>query len=61
MWRRVVGEVHRRSLWQVLGIYLVTGWVAIQVMLSMHEALGLPDWVPPFTIRRRLVALRGPG
>ena len=24
--KRFIGEIHRRTLWQVLGIYLVGGW-----------------------------------
>ena len=26
--KRLIHEIHRRSLWQVLGIYLVGAWVA---------------------------------
>ena len=28
--KRLIQEIHRRSLWQVLGIYLVGAWVAFQ-------------------------------
>ncbi|NJD10363.1 MAG: tetratricopeptide repeat protein [Gemmatimonadetes bacterium] len=45
-----VTEIHRRSLWQVLGIYLAGSWVAYQLTLGLVEGLGLPDWVPPFAI-----------
>jgi hypothetical protein len=31
---RLIVEVHRRSLWQVLGIYLVGGWIAFEVIRS---------------------------
>ena len=27
--KKLVHEIHRRSLWQVLGIYLVGGWLAL--------------------------------
>jgi eukaryotic-like serine/threonine-protein kinase len=48
--KKLILEIHRRSLWQVLGIYLVGAWVAYQVVLSMVEGLGLPDWVSPLAI-----------
>jgi len=48
--RKVIGEVHRRSLWQVLGIYLAGAWVALQVVEQLAEAASLPDWVRPFSL-----------
>jgi eukaryotic-like serine/threonine-protein kinase len=44
--RRIIAEVHRRSLWQVLSIYLVGAWLAYQVVLGLTDGIGLPDWVP---------------
>jgi eukaryotic-like serine/threonine-protein kinase len=44
--RRIIVEVHRRSLWQVLSIYLVGAWLAYQVVLGLTDGIGLPDWVP---------------
>ena len=29
---RLIHEIHRRSLWQVLGIYAVASWVVLQVV-----------------------------
>lgn len=43
---RLVHEIHRRSLWQVLGIYAVGCWIAYQVVLDLSEGLGLPVWLP---------------
>jgi tetratricopeptide (TPR) repeat protein len=48
--KQLVGEVHRRSLWQVLGIYLGASWIVLQVVEIMTESVGLPDWVQPFAI-----------
>ena len=48
--RQLVGEIHRRSLWQVLGIYLGASWVVLQVVEILTESVGLPDWVQPFAI-----------
>jgi eukaryotic-like serine/threonine-protein kinase len=49
-WRRLIHEVHRRSLWQVVGIYAIGAWIALQVVLALHDALALPPWVPALTI-----------
>ncbi|HEX6313981.1 MAG TPA: hypothetical protein VFZ73_03945, partial [Gemmatimonadaceae bacterium] len=48
--RHLIAEAHRRSLWQVLGIYLVGAWVAYQIVLALVDGIGLPDWVPGFAI-----------
>jgi hypothetical protein len=39
---RLIDEIHRRSLWQVLGIYLVGAWVAVQGIAVLGYGLGLP-------------------
>jgi len=48
--KRIVHEIHRRSLWQVLGIYLAGSWVALQVVETLAESMSLPEWVQPFAI-----------
>jgi len=55
--RRIVHEIHRRSLWQVLGLYVVTSWVVIQVVDVLAGHLGLPEWVPPFAFILLLIGL----
>jgi hypothetical protein len=55
--KKLITEVHRRSIWQVLGIYLVGFWVAYQITLGIVEGLGLPDWVPPFAIILFIIGL----
>jgi eukaryotic-like serine/threonine-protein kinase len=55
--RHLIVEAHRRSLWQVLGVYLVTSWVVIQVVGQLTQAAGLPDWVPGFSLALLLVGL----
>jgi eukaryotic-like serine/threonine-protein kinase len=55
--RQLVIEAHRRSLWQVLGVYLVTSWVVIQVVNELTRAAGLPEWVPPFALVLLLIGL----
>ena len=53
----LIREIHRRSIWQVLSIYLVSGWIVYQIVLDLVEGLGLPDWFPPFALALLLVGL----
>jgi tetratricopeptide (TPR) repeat protein len=55
--KRLIHEIHRRSLWQVLGIYIVGGWIALQVADTVTAALGLPDWVPQVALVLLIVLL----
>ncbi len=41
--KRLIQEIHRRSLWQVVGIYLVASWIVFQVIQTLTEGLGLPE------------------
>jgi hypothetical protein len=47
--KRLIHEIHRRSLWQVLGIYLGGAWVAFQDIESTTCGSGMnggpqPHW-----------------
>jgi tetratricopeptide (TPR) repeat protein len=53
----LVNEAHRRSLWQILGIYLAACWIVLQVIEVLTNNMGLPDWVPPFAIVLLLIGL----
>ncbi len=55
--RGLIHEIHRRSLWQVLGIYLAGSWIVFQVAQSLTEGMGLPDWVPPVAVILLLIGL----
>jgi TolB-like protein/Flp pilus assembly protein TadD len=48
--RQLVHEVHRRSLWQVVSIYMVGGWLALQAVDTLTGALQLPAWFPSFAL-----------
>jgi len=48
--RTLIHEIHRRSLWQVLGIYLAGAWISLQVVEQLAEAAGLPPWVRPLAL-----------
>lgn len=55
--RAVLGEIHGRSLWQTLGVYVGVSWVVLQVVQTLTEGLGLPDWVVPFAVILLLLGL----
>ena len=42
---RLLDEIHGRSLWQVLGLYMAGGWVSLEVVATFVEQLLLPNWV----------------
>ncbi|MEJ2337140.1 MAG: tetratricopeptide repeat protein, partial [Gemmatimonadales bacterium] len=55
--RRLISEIHRRSLWQVLGIYVVGSWLVLQAVDTLAGALNLPDWAPPLAFFLLVVGL----
>jgi TolB-like protein/Tfp pilus assembly protein PilF len=55
--RQIIAEIHRRSLWRVVGIYLVGSWLAYQVILGLTEGGILPLWFPPVAVGLFLVGL----
>ena len=54
---KLLKEIHRRSLWQVLGIYIVGGWVALQVVDTLASTIGLPAWFGPVALGLLIVGL----
>ncbi len=50
-------EIHTRSLWQVLGLYLAAGWVLLQVVDVLNQNLGLPRWVFQFALALLAIGL----
>ena len=55
--KKVLQEIHDRSLWQVLGIYLAGSWVVLQVVDQLVQSAGLPDWVPSLALVLLLIGL----
>jgi protein kinase/serine/threonine-protein kinase len=53
--KRIIHEIHRRSLWQVMGIYVVGSWAVIEAIQGLTEATGLPVWLPPFAVALLLI------
>jgi tetratricopeptide (TPR) repeat protein len=50
MLKRLIHEIHRRSLWQVLAIYLGASWLVLQAVDTLAGALSLPEWAPPLAL-----------
>jgi tetratricopeptide (TPR) repeat protein len=55
--KQLIHEIHRRSLWQVLGIYIVGGWIALQIVDTLAGALKLPDWAAPIALVLLIIGL----
>jgi tetratricopeptide (TPR) repeat protein len=43
--QQVIHEIHRRSLWQVLLIYLGVSWGILEAVALFRDEFGLPDWL----------------
>ncbi len=55
--KRLIREIHRRSLWQVLAIYVGASWVVFEIVQTVTEGLGLPPWFPAFAALLLLIGL----
>ncbi len=55
--KELIHEIHRRSLWQVLGIYVAASWIVLQVVDVIGNNFGLPEWVPPAALILLLIGL----
>ena len=55
--RQLIREIHRRSMWQVLLIYVGTSWAVLQVVDTVAGALQLPDWLEPVALVLLIVGL----
>lgn len=47
--KRLLEQVHERSLWQILGSYAAGAWFVLQVIEVLLGTVGLPDWVAEIT------------
>lgn len=45
MLERLIHEIHRRSMWQVLAIFAASGWAVLQVIDAFIDNGMLPNWV----------------
>lgn len=47
---KLLSELHRRSIWQILGSYAVGAWLVLQLAETLSSLLGLPLWFGPGVI-----------
>jgi serine/threonine-protein kinase len=55
--KQLIREIHRRSLWQVLLVYIGGALVGYQAIQALTEGLGLPGWFPAMAIVLFIVGL----
>lgn len=55
--KQIVVELHRRSVWQVLGVYVAASWGVIEAVDLLTEQVGLPDWTPTMALVLLLLGL----
>lgn len=55
--RRLILEIHRRSLWQVLVIYLGASWGVLEAADQVVQRFAMPDWVYGGVVLLLLVGL----
>jgi len=55
--RKVLREINRRSVWQVLAVYLVGSWGILEALDFLTGFVGLPGWTWDFALVLLLVGL----
>lgn len=55
--KRLIHEIHRRSIWQVVAIYLAASWAVLEAVQGLTDATGLPNWLPPLAVALLLIGL----
>jgi tetratricopeptide (TPR) repeat protein len=55
--KRLIVEIHRHSLWQIVGIYLGGSWLAYEVIQGITEGRGLPEWLPALALVLLVIGL----
>lgn len=55
--KRLILEIHHRSLWQVLLIYVGGAWICYEIIDTLTDRLTLPEWLPALAIILFLIGL----
>ena len=55
--KRLIVEIHRHSLWQIVGIYLGGAWLAYEIIQGITEGRGLPEWLPALALVLLVIGL----
>jgi len=48
--KKLIREIHRRSVWQVLSIYVASSWAVLGIVDFFTDTAGLPDWTPTMAL-----------
>ena len=51
------GELKRRNVTRVAGVYIVVGWILVQVATALEESIGLPAWFDGLIVALLLIGL----
>jgi TolB-like protein/tetratricopeptide (TPR) repeat protein len=51
-----LGELKRRNVFRVAGVYVVVSWVIVQVAATLEEAIALPAWFDAVTVSFLVIA-----
>jgi TolB-like protein/Tfp pilus assembly protein PilF len=54
---KLFGELKRRNVFRVAGVYAVVGWVLAQIATTLEESLGLPGWFDSVIVAVLLLGL----
>jgi hypothetical protein len=55
--RKLAREIHRRSVWQVLSVYVALSWGVLLLVEALSNALGLPLWTPDMALALLIIGL----
>jgi hypothetical protein len=55
--KRLIVEIHRHSLWQIVAIYLGGAWLAYEIIQGIAEGRGLPAWLPALALILLVIGL----
>jgi TolB-like protein/Tfp pilus assembly protein PilF len=55
--KAIIDKLQHRSVWQVLGVYLVGSWIALQVVDVLANNFDMPAWFPRFTLALLAIGL----
>ncbi|HIF23576.1 MAG TPA: hypothetical protein EYQ27_17130, partial [Gemmatimonadetes bacterium] len=55
--RKLIREIHHRTLWQVLGAYLLMSWLVLAAIDLLTDVVGLPVWTSKLALVLLMIGL----
>ena len=55
--KRIIREIHQRSLWQALAVYLGASYAVLEAAAYFRDEFGLPAWLPSVALVLLLIGL----